>query len=216
MQQHQQQQQQQQNTKSFERLRDKKDDEEIDHQGYSDGFDDFENFDNQSWGNDDDFDNSGSSHQKHEAKIETLVEQKNNENKRSEPPSRPSAKAKVVKGSGMSLKSKTTLSVKKPVVEDENQTSTVANQLDSKTTSNNSNVKKPQPKTDLGDEFSIKIKETDVVSKEPDYFADMMPDFKDTSKITKTVLIERKDDLSTKFQVTSATVEDINMVIFSR
>ena len=82
------------------------------------------------------------------------------------------------------------------------------------TTSNKSPKPKPAIKDDLGDEFSIKIKTkpSGGLSTEPDFFADMVPSLNDTSKIAKTVLIERKDDsLSSKFNVTASAV-DTNMV----
>ena len=71
---------------------------------------------------------------------------------------------------------------------------------------NKSNI--TQKKTDLGDEFSIKIKQD--FSSEPDYFADMIPDFKEK----KTVLIETKaNNVNSKFQ---AATDDSQVGFLSR
>ena len=142
-----------------------------------------------------------------------------------------------VKQGGMSLKSKTaakkSTSSPQQVQDEKLMTNTVNNKPDSFLASTNiektnkvgggllkSSIDKPKPKSaikdDLGDEFSIKIKTkpSGGLSAEPDFFADMMPSLNDTSKIAKTVLIERKDDnLSSKFQVTAPGV-DLNTVRF--
>ncbi|XP_066922883.1 protein-associating with the carboxyl-terminal domain of ezrin-like isoform X2 [Clytia hemisphaerica] len=102
-----------------------------------------------------------------------VTEIKNKSNKTSEKKEK-ETKTIESKTKGMSLSSKTKTKV---------------------TPKDNKDTNTTTKKTDLGDEFSIKIKQE--FSSEPDYFADMIPDFNEK----KTVLIESKTNITnSKFQ----------------
>ena len=202
----------QQRSKDFDHLglHDKEEKDEISvSDGSFDDFDDFDNFDDQTWGHDD---NQTTTDERINIENESSASSEKNSvtpkthKTHNNPTSAVPTKQANNKVKGMSLKSKTAM--KKSQKASEEKTDIDKNSSKVGDTASVYKPKRQPVKGDLGDEFSIKINEKNISSNtEPDYFADMMPSFNDTSKITKTTFIERKDgdSLSSKFQVTAPT-----------